>query len=135
MVRLPRLAGPDHGTQDLSDDSAQAAAPGVGASRHVLIADDGVDCADTMADLLSIWGFEVAIARDENCALEIARSFDPDAILLDIGLPGGWLRSHAALAGRGSDQRLWPEARPPALVPGRSTNIWSNPSTTQNYQI
>ncbi len=36
----------------------------MGASRHVLVADDGVDCADTMADLLSICGFELAIARD-----------------------------------------------------------------------
>jgi CheY-like chemotaxis protein len=37
-----------------------------------------------MAESLSIWGFEVAIARDGNSPLEIARSFEPDAIRLDI---------------------------------------------------
>ncbi len=84
VLRLPRLARPDH----KPDNSAQLVAPGLSASRRVLVVDDNVDCADSMAELLAICGFEVAIARDGHSALELARGFEPDVILLDIGLPG-----------------------------------------------
>jgi DNA-binding response OmpR family regulator len=38
--------------------------------------------------LPAVRGFEVSIARDGNSAPGMARGFEPDAILLDIGLPG-----------------------------------------------
>ncbi len=55
--------------------------------RRVLIADDNRDAADTLAMLLEMSGNEVCVARDGEEAVSMAASFQPDAILLDIGMP------------------------------------------------
>jgi CheY-like chemotaxis protein len=54
---------------------------------RVLVVDDSVDSAETLGELLKIWGHEVQLAHDGKSALEAARSFAPDVVLLDIGLP------------------------------------------------
>jgi CheY-like chemotaxis protein len=38
--------------------------------------------------VLAAWGHEVRVASDGPSALELAASFRPEAVLLDIGLPG-----------------------------------------------
>ncbi|HYB98422.1 MAG TPA: chemotaxis protein CheB [Candidatus Limnocylindrales bacterium] len=58
------------------------------AARRVLIVDDNVDAAESLAVLLRLAGHQVRTAHDGEAALHIAARFDPDAILLDIGLPG-----------------------------------------------
>jgi len=50
--------------------------------------DDNVDGARTLALLLQLTGHEVATAHDGVAALEAARNWRPEIILLDIGLPG-----------------------------------------------
>ena len=57
-------------------------------SRRVLIVDDNPDGAETMAMLLRGAGHEVEIAGDGDQAVSSARTFLPEAVLLDIGLPG-----------------------------------------------
>jgi two-component system CheB/CheR fusion protein len=68
----------------------RAAPPPRGASapRRVLVVDDNVDSAESMALLLSLKGYEVATAHDGPAALVKAAAFHPEAVLLDIGLPG-----------------------------------------------
>ncbi|MBS7776738.1 chemotaxis protein CheB [Acidovorax sp. CCYZU-2555] len=56
-------------------------------ARRVLVVDDNVDAANGIAELLRMWGHEVALAYDGYAGLEVARTFDPDVALLDIGLP------------------------------------------------
>jgi len=53
----------------------------------VLVVDDNADSAETMAEMLKLWGHEVATAHDGLGALEAARAQHPDAVLLDVGLP------------------------------------------------
>lgn len=53
----------------------------------ILVLDDNVDSAITLAMLLSLSGNETRIAHEGEAALQIAASFLPDLILLDIGLP------------------------------------------------
>jgi CheY-like chemotaxis protein len=55
--------------------------------RRVLIVDDNVDAAEMLAALLQTLGYEVAVATDGAAALETARHFAPQVVLLDIGLP------------------------------------------------
>jgi CheY-like chemotaxis protein len=55
---------------------------------RLLVVDDNVDAADAIATLLSLNGYEVGTAHDPDEAMERAAAFDPDVILLDIGLPG-----------------------------------------------
>jgi DNA-binding response OmpR family regulator len=54
---------------------------------RVLIVDDNVDTAGSLAILLRMWGHEVRTTHDGRSALLMASEFRPDAVLLDIGLP------------------------------------------------
>ena len=55
---------------------------------RVLVVDDNVDAARSLAWLLEASGHEVQIAHDGTTAIELAKRFLPDVTLLDIGLPG-----------------------------------------------
>lgn len=56
--------------------------------QDLLIVDDNVDAATTLAILLRAKGCRVRIAHDGTAAIHCARAEAPDAILLDLGLPG-----------------------------------------------
>jgi len=62
---------------------AQATGP-----RRVLVVDDNVDAASTLELLLRSLGHETRVVHDGHHALRAAAEFRPDAVLLDIGLPG-----------------------------------------------
>jgi PAS domain S-box-containing protein len=55
--------------------------------RRVLIADDLADGADSMAMVLRTAGHEVVTAYDGAQAVERARDFRPEIVVLDIGMP------------------------------------------------
>lgn len=55
---------------------------------RVLVIDDMIESAETMARLLTMKGFDVAVAFDGASAIERAESFQPDVVLLDVGMPG-----------------------------------------------
>jgi CheY-like chemotaxis protein len=54
---------------------------------RVLVVDDNVDAADSMALLLAAFDMEVATVHEGLAAVEAACTFAPDAVLLDLGLP------------------------------------------------
>jgi CheY-like chemotaxis protein len=60
-----------------------------GRPMRVLIVEDNEDHAASLSIVLRLWGFETEIAQDGPAALEMAARDHPDAILTDIGLPGG----------------------------------------------
>jgi CheY-like chemotaxis protein len=53
-----------------------------------MVVDDNLDSAETMAELVKLSGHDVRTAHDGPSALECARAFRPQVILLDVGLPG-----------------------------------------------
>jgi len=55
---------------------------------RVLVVEDNIDAGDSLSMLLRLYGHEVLVARTGPSALEIAESFHPALVLLDIGLPG-----------------------------------------------
>ncbi len=55
--------------------------------RRILVADDNRDAATTLALILKIMGNEVRTANDGLQAVEMATVFQPDVIMLDIGMP------------------------------------------------
>lgn len=57
------------------------------APRRVLVVDDNLDAAEGLAMLLQLKGHQVATAYDGEGAIDAAREFDPQVVLLDIGLP------------------------------------------------
>jgi PAS domain S-box-containing protein len=62
--------------------------PQPGASqRRVMVVDDNVDAAESMAVVLRIEGHEVRTAHDGEHAIQLASEFRPEVIVLDLGMP------------------------------------------------
>lgn len=62
--------------------------PQVFVGGRVLVVDDLQASAESMTLLLKMKGYAVASAFDGPTALDVVTSFQPDVVLLDIGLPG-----------------------------------------------
>jgi PAS domain S-box-containing protein len=56
--------------------------------RRVLIVDDNRDVADSLALALKLLGIEVLVEYDGPAALNALDTFEPEVILLDLGMPG-----------------------------------------------
>jgi signal transduction histidine kinase/CheY-like chemotaxis protein len=81
MVRLPIApAAPDH-------EADAAPERGESKRRRVLVADDNRDAAESLAMLLDVLGHDVRVAFDGQSALALARVFQPDLAVLDLGMP------------------------------------------------
>ncbi|VTT96645.1 pas pac sensor hybrid histidine kinase : PAS/PAC sensor hybrid histidine kinase OS=Haliangium ochraceum (strain DSM 14365 / JCM 11303 / SMP-2) GN=Hoch_3141 PE=4 SV=1: GAF_2: HisKA: HATPase_c: Response_reg: PAS_9: HisKA: HATPase_c: Response_reg [Gemmataceae bacterium] len=57
------------------------------AARRVLVVDDNVDAAESLAQLLQLMGHDTRTAHEGEAGVEAAERFRPDLILLDIGMP------------------------------------------------
>jgi signal transduction histidine kinase len=79
-LRLPLIAG-------CAVAEPAAAAPGQSAPLRVLVVDDNVDAAETMATMLELFGCTTLLAHTAAGALALAPDFLPEVALLDIGLP------------------------------------------------
>ena len=82
IVRLPVHAAPAE--QRAADDEEADRFP----PSRILIVDDNHDAADTLGMLLSELGATVDVAHSGPDALRVLETFHPDAVLLDIGMPG-----------------------------------------------
>jgi len=56
-------------------------------SKRILVVEDDLDSVHSMALLIKMMGHEVQFAINGIAALDVARSFRPDIVILDIGLP------------------------------------------------
>jgi signal transduction histidine kinase/DNA-binding response OmpR family regulator len=121
FVRLPAIAVPDAEPQktEFGTDLTTMHIPGI--KRRVLVVDDNIDAAESLAMLLRLKGHEVHTAHDGLTAVEAALTLRPEVVLLDLGLPGldGFevarrLRNHAdsfpfllaAITGYGQEKDL-----------------------------
>ena len=82
-MRLPVMAMPPPS----SASSIEMVKP-AGGSLRVLVVEDNVDAAETMALVLGAFGHDVRTAQDGLSGLEVAIKYQPHVVLLDIGLPG-----------------------------------------------
>jgi CheY-like chemotaxis protein len=57
-------------------------------SRRILVVDDDLDGAETLAIVLRVAGHGVQVAHDGPSTLKIAADFQPDVVFLDVGMPG-----------------------------------------------
>jgi signal transduction histidine kinase/integral membrane sensor domain MASE1/ActR/RegA family two-component response regulator len=71
------------------DDQAESveASPAQQPRRRVLVVDDNVDVAESLAILLRLQGHDVRVAYDAHSALEQATTHPPDLAFLDLGMP------------------------------------------------
>jgi signal transduction histidine kinase len=68
--------------------TAPAAEPARERPMRVLVVEDNPHAAETLQELLSLWGHEVQVAHDGPAALAEAAGHPPEVVLLDLGLPG-----------------------------------------------
>jgi PAS domain S-box-containing protein len=83
IVRLPLASSPVGTLHRPSEEEPKPSA----VCKRVLVVDDNKDSADTLAILLRRAGHDVRACYAGQEALQLATTFHPDAILLDIGLP------------------------------------------------
>ncbi|MDQ3273386.1 MAG: ATP-binding protein, partial [Pseudomonadota bacterium] len=85
-VRLPLRAA---SSASLPQPAKETAADSLMASEQlrILIADDNEDACATLASLLELLGHSVRQAHDGQAAVEATADFDPQVVLLDIGMP------------------------------------------------
>jgi len=84
VVRLPilvdaPLVSAAHGVREIAATSAN--------SCKILVVDDNRDAAQSLAQVLKLLGHEAQVVYDGLTALEIVEMFEPNMILLDLGLP------------------------------------------------
>jgi signal transduction histidine kinase/DNA-binding response OmpR family regulator len=84
IVRLPTMAA---ATPKKASTNGTAASPVQGPCCRVLVVDDNVDGADSLALLLRLGGHKVHVCHCGADALAAVDTFQPEIVLLDIGLP------------------------------------------------
>jgi len=82
IVRLPLSAGHAQAVNSAAPDVAPVT------SRRILVVDDNHDSADALGLILELSGHTVCIVYDGMAAIDTARTFAPDVVLLDVGMPG-----------------------------------------------
>jgi CheY-like chemotaxis protein/two-component sensor histidine kinase len=81
-VRLPILVSQPHQKSKLS----KIAEPSTQTSR-ILVVDDNIDGAETIAMTLRLSGYDVQVAYSGQAALSAVEEYQPNIVILDIGLP------------------------------------------------
>ena len=84
VVHLPMMLTAEPQSPSSPTEKAKPPRP----SLQVLVVDDNVDTAGSLAMLLEASGHEVRTAHDGPTALEAALNYRPNVVLLDLGLPG-----------------------------------------------
>jgi signal transduction histidine kinase/CheY-like chemotaxis protein len=69
-------------------NGASSSPKGAVARRRILIVDDNTDAAQSLGAFMRLAGHETRVTYDGPAALSAAGEFNPDVVLLDIGLPG-----------------------------------------------
>lgn len=87
VVRLPVLTAAPSPAAPAPLNGVKAP-PSAAPRARVLVVDDNVDAADTLATLVRLSGHEVRTVYDGPAALAAAQEYHPEVVLLDIGLPG-----------------------------------------------
>ncbi len=83
-----RLAPQHRSSRPDAGKSAYRGSDAVGASRRVLVVEDNLDTVHSLVMLLRQDGHQVDFAINGYAALDLAKRFRPDVVLLDLGLPG-----------------------------------------------
>jgi CheY-like chemotaxis protein len=85
VVRLPAtVAGTSMDPNAPANDALAKAV----STRRVLVVDDNQDAAESLATLLKLQGHEVRVAFSGVAALEMTKTYTPDVVFMDIGMPG-----------------------------------------------
>jgi len=83
VVRLPTVVVESESPATARDPAAETRAP----CRRILVVDDNRDAAETLAMMLRLEGNEVSTAFDGESAIAATAQFNPEVVLMDLGMP------------------------------------------------
>ena len=83
VVRLPTVVVESESPATARDRAAETRAP----CRRILVVDDNRDAAETLAMMLRLEGNEVSTAFDGESAIAATAQFNPEVVLMDLGMP------------------------------------------------
>jgi CheY-like chemotaxis protein len=86
VVRLPAL--PKDRTEELLRNQEGKKVTTVSSHCRILVVDDNVNAAESLAVLLRLEGHEVRVAHDGQGAMAAAQQEVPEMVILDLGMPG-----------------------------------------------
>ena len=86
-VRLPLAAPQLDGDEVQSATAGEVRSNATDGQLRILVADDNVDAAVTLAALLEVLGHSVRYVHDGEAAVQASLEFAPHVALLDIGMP------------------------------------------------
>jgi CheY-like chemotaxis protein len=72
---------------EVTTSSQGCVQPPISMPHNVLVVDDNIDAAESLAMYLRMQGHSVRVANSPSVGLEIVNEFKPDVVFLDIGLP------------------------------------------------
>ena len=82
IVRLPRVI------ENVVHDAPGRMVQPITTTRHIIVVDDNRDAADSLAQLVELFGHSADVAYDGATAIDKVRANRPDIVLCDLGLPG-----------------------------------------------
>ena len=86
VLRLPLLV--QQHQKQTEDGNGEQQREELCSGRRLLVVDDNRDAAETLAMMLRLQGHEVRVTHDGPAAIELAGSYQPEMIFLDLGMPG-----------------------------------------------
>jgi PAS domain S-box-containing protein len=86
VVRLPALA--EAQKEELRRQQPDQGQPAPLPRRRILVVDDNVDAAESLARLLQFEGHDARTSHTGPAALEAAQADPPEMVILDLGMPG-----------------------------------------------
>jgi PAS domain S-box-containing protein len=105
VVRLPLIRHPDRAPAPVGNQGLAAQETD---GLRVLVVDDNVDSAESLSQLMQILGYPVAVAHDGVDAVQMAESWRPAVVLMDIGMPRmSGLEAASAIRALSGGDRIW----------------------------
>jgi DNA-binding NtrC family response regulator len=80
-VKIPDI--PHGGRSSIGRESSRI----MNEAKRILVAEDDLGTRQAWSELITSWGYQVEVAEDGECALELVESYDPHILLLDLKLP------------------------------------------------
>ncbi|MBA2114152.1 response regulator [Bremerella alba] len=74
-------------TTDTRESTADDGSQVVASPFRILVVDDNQDAARSLAKLLDLDGHDTVVANDGKSGIEVARTYQPDVVFLDLGMP------------------------------------------------
>jgi hypothetical protein len=101
----------------------------------VLVIDDNEDFRKLLAETITMWGYNAAVAVDGEQALSIIEHFSPNLVIVDLDMPNmdGWSSPGESKRSAQTFRLSWSRRLPSSIRPTKSTPLTRTHSCRNPY--